>query len=75
MGFISAGLLSLRQTIERLGITSITVPALGCGLGRLDWSNARNLIHQRLGDLERVEVLLYPPRSSRCHSPDKTHYP
>jgi O-acetyl-ADP-ribose deacetylase (regulator of RNase III) len=49
MGFISAGLLSLRQTIERLGITSIAVPALGCGLGGLDWSNVRNLIHQRLG--------------------------
>lgn len=62
--FIRSGLLSLRRTIERLGITSIAVPALGCGLGGLDWPKVRELIYQQLGDLEGVEVVVYAPSSN-----------
>lgn len=59
--WIDDGLSSLRATITRLRITSIAVPALGCGLGGLPWPEVRALIEAKLGDLPDVEVWLYPP--------------
>lgn len=35
---VEAGLLSLKDEWDQLGITSLSLPALGCGLGGLDWS-------------------------------------
>jgi O-acetyl-ADP-ribose deacetylase (regulator of RNase III) len=59
---IEQGLDSLREEIADHGITSIAVPALGCGLGGLDWGDVRPLIGAYLGDLEGVQVLVYPPQ-------------
>jgi O-acetyl-ADP-ribose deacetylase (regulator of RNase III) len=75
VGFISTGLLSLRQTIEQFGVTSVAVPALGCGLGGLNWPEVRSLIYQHLGDLEGVEIVLYAPRVKGAGRLDKKHYP
>lgn len=59
--WILDGLLDLRRVIETRGIQSIAIPALGCGLGGLDWHQVRPEIERALGDLNAVEVLVYEP--------------
>jgi O-acetyl-ADP-ribose deacetylase (regulator of RNase III) len=58
---IDAGLPALAVEIDRLGVTSIAVPPLGCGLGGLPWADVRPRIEAALAPLTRVRVLLYGP--------------
>lgn len=58
---IESGLTALAGEITRLGIKSIAVPPLGCGLGGLDWGKVFPRIEAALGDLPGVEVLVYEP--------------
>ncbi len=58
---IQAGLEALASTIDLLGIRSIAVPALGCGLGGLDWNEVRQRIERELGRLEQVKVVVFEP--------------
>lgn len=60
--FINEGLLDLANQIERLSISSIAMPALGCNNGGLDWEDVQPLIQKALGPIENLEVLLYAPR-------------
>jgi O-acetyl-ADP-ribose deacetylase (regulator of RNase III) len=61
---IRAGLADLRQVISDYEITSIAVPALGCGNGGLGWRDVRPLIAGALGSLPGVEVVIYPPEGA-----------
>lgn len=58
---IDAGLAALVADVRRLGITSIAVPPLGCGLGGLDWAAVRPRIEQAFAALPDVRVLLFEP--------------
>jgi len=58
---IDAGLKSLVRTVRELGIQSIAVPPLGCGLGGLRWSDVRPRIESALGAVPNLEVKLYEP--------------
>jgi O-acetyl-ADP-ribose deacetylase (regulator of RNase III) len=58
---IDAGLAALVADVRRLGITSIAVPPLGCGLGGLDWAAVRPRIEQAFATLPDVTVLLFEP--------------
>jgi len=58
---IEAGLQSLVQAVRDLKITSIAIPALGCGRGRLEWTKVRSLIIDALTALPEVRALLYCP--------------
>ena len=58
---IEAGLAALVEDVRRLGIRSIAIPPLGCGLGGLDWSRVRPMIEQAFAALPEVEVQLYEP--------------
>jgi O-acetyl-ADP-ribose deacetylase (regulator of RNase III) len=62
---IEAGLHSLRHEVEARGIRSVALPALGCGLGGLRWSEVRPLIEQTLGALSGVRVAVFEPGESR----------
>jgi O-acetyl-ADP-ribose deacetylase (regulator of RNase III) len=62
---IKAGLNALRTEIERLGIESIAIPALGCGNGGLDWNDVRPLIEEALNGLN-VDAIVFPPQ----HAPE-----
>ena len=58
---IDAGLRALIADIRRLGIRSIAVPPLGCGLGGLDWADVRPRIERAFAQLPDVRVILYEP--------------
>jgi O-acetyl-ADP-ribose deacetylase (regulator of RNase III) len=58
---IESGLYALIQEIKRLGIRSIALPPLGCGLGGLDWKVVRPMIEKAFSDLPEVRVLLFEP--------------
>lgn len=60
---IDDGLSHLLDIIRMFNIESIAIPALGCGLGGLDWEDVKELIESRLGDLD-TEVRLYHPENS-----------
>lgn len=60
--WVRTGLDSLIEEIERRGIQSIAVPALGCGNGGLDWAEVFPLIREAFGRVPAVRVLVYPPR-------------
>lgn len=58
---IESGLKALVGDVHRLGIQSIALPPLGCGLGGLDWRVVRPLIEQAFATLPDVQVLLFEP--------------
>jgi O-acetyl-ADP-ribose deacetylase (regulator of RNase III) len=62
---IQVGLRVLRAEIERLKITSVAVPALGCGLGGLSWDIVLPVIEDELAGLHDVQLLVYPPRIAK----------
>ncbi len=61
---IEAGLQSLVLEIERLGIQSIAVPPLGCGLGGLDWQEVKPLIETYLGSLPHTRIVVFEPNTA-----------
>lgn len=66
---IEDGLKDLRHMLLTLSdteqadpaITSIAIPGLGCGIGRLSWGEVAPLIKEHLGDIQGLTVELYPP--------------
>ena len=61
--YIEEGLMALVNDIRDLGIQSVAIPPLGCGLGGLNWALVRPLIEQAFAPLPDVRVLLYKPSS------------
>jgi O-acetyl-ADP-ribose deacetylase (regulator of RNase III) len=57
--YIEQGLQVLAYELPNYPITSIALPALGCGLGGLDWAEVRPLIEKYLGNVENIEVIVY----------------
>lgn len=58
---IEAGLQHLQKNYGELGIYSVALPALGCGLGGLEWNDVKPLIEKYLGNLPDLDVLVYEP--------------
>lgn len=58
---IDQGLAYLAQQIPVWGVTSLAIPALGCGEGGLDWADVHPLIVQHLGPLG-ILIDLYLPQ-------------
>ena len=59
---IEKGLWALRDDVKRFKIKSIAIPALGCGLGQLEWDDISPLIHKIMGSLPDVQVIVFPPK-------------
>jgi len=59
--YIETGLQALALKIRLWDLHSIAIPALGCGLGGLDWNIVRPTIEAALGDLP-IHVRLYAPQ-------------
>ncbi len=47
--------------IQERGIESIAIPALGSGLGGLDWRRVRPLLERELNGLDEIRVTVYEP--------------
>lgn len=60
--WVDLGLQHLRQAVEEHDpwISSIAVPALGCGLGGLSWTQVYPLILKHLGGLQSQVKIIYP---------------
>jgi O-acetyl-ADP-ribose deacetylase (regulator of RNase III) len=56
------GLAALAAKVPLLGVKSLAVPALGCGLGGLKWGAVRPEIKGALGHLS-MKVLVYEPEA------------
>jgi O-acetyl-ADP-ribose deacetylase (regulator of RNase III) len=61
---IRSGLDSLTAEINRLGIHSIAIPALGCGLGGLDWQVVREELENRLLACKTSKIMVFEPKES-----------
>lgn len=56
--WIESGLKDLRRFLVENHVGSVAIPALGAGLGGLDWTDVRALIERELAGLE-TEVIVY----------------
>lgn len=57
---IEKGLQWLRDNYKKAGVKSLAIPALGCGLGRLDWRDVGPLMYKYLNTLH-IPVQIYLP--------------
>jgi len=58
---IATGLDWVVDNHKTLGIESLAIPALGCGLGQLDWKDAGPTMSQALAKLD-IQAAIYLPR-------------
>jgi O-acetyl-ADP-ribose deacetylase (regulator of RNase III) len=59
--YIRDGLEDLVAQVDRLGISSIAIPPLGCGHGGLDWTAVKPLILKAFDARAHVRVVLFEP--------------
>jgi O-acetyl-ADP-ribose deacetylase (regulator of RNase III) len=60
--WIESGIESITEVVLNRGFTSIAIPALGCGLGGLDWNDVRPLIEAAAERMPGTLVMIYGPR-------------
>lgn len=60
LSYIQSGLEWFRKNYQRLGITSVAFPPLGCGNGGLPWSTVGPLMFKMLSDLP-IDIEMYAP--------------
>ena len=59
---VKDGLSDLVMWVQILDIKSIAIPALGCGLGGLDWHDVKPLIEEAARQMPETLVLIYGPQ-------------
>lgn len=57
---IEDGLKYLASNYDNMGIDSLAIPPLGCGLGGLDWVDVKYLMEKYLSGID-LEVYIYVP--------------
>ena len=60
--FIEHGLKDLVSRIGDYDIGNLGLPALGCGLGGLDWRDVKPVILDHLTGLKNLDVYIFEPR-------------
>ncbi len=63
--WIESGILWIRDNYRILNIRTLAIPAVGCGLGGLDWYVVKSIIEKHLGDLDDLTVTAYPPQERK----------
>ena len=59
--YIEAGMKDLVRVLAQREIRSVAIPALGAGLGGLDWKVVRPIVMAPLARLPNVEALVFEP--------------
>lgn len=62
ISYIEQGLDDLCRFIQEKKIKSIAVPALGCGLGGLEWKKVSQIIREKLEGIDGLVVDIFPPK-------------
>lgn len=62
LAIVEAGLTGLVAEVRRLGLGSLAVPPLGCGLGGLAWTDVLPRISAAFAALADVRVLVFAPQ-------------
>ncbi|MDE2688571.1 MAG: macro domain-containing protein [Chloroflexota bacterium] len=62
---IRLGLRNLHRQLLIRGITSVALPALGAGLGGIDWKDVRALIETELGTQTAIEIIVCVPQKRK----------
>lgn len=65
---VEAGLDDLVRVLTERRISSVAIPALGCGNGGLDWADVRPLIVAACDRMPDVRVLIFSPEGPRTSS-------
>lgn len=60
---IAAGLTALREHLQTCGAVRVTIPALGCGHGGLEWARVSEMIREELKDID-AEIYVFEPGDS-----------
>ena len=60
--FVRDGLEDFVRVIESHGMTSVALPALGCGAGGLEWKAVRALLEASLEPVNNVAFEIFEPR-------------
>lgn len=60
--YIERGLDDLVHIINQYEIKSIAIPALGAGLGGLNWNEVKKVIENKLRSLENIEIYVFEPQ-------------
>lgn len=62
MEYVVDGLKFLAENYEKMDIKSIAIPAIGCGLGGLNWEDVKEQITSVLSELDnKIEIEIYEP--------------
>ena len=70
MEWIVEGLNALVKFTQRTHVTSLAVPALGCGLGGLQWPSVFDAMSAAFQDVPtETRVSIYPPQNKRNFRP------
>jgi O-acetyl-ADP-ribose deacetylase (regulator of RNase III) len=60
--YVASGLFGLNNVFKEKGIRSVAIPALGCGLGMLDWSVVKEMVQKHHDEFwQDISVELYEP--------------
>lgn len=60
---IKSGLDDLKRLIEEMNIKSIAIPALGSGLGGLNWQVVKKIIEEKLKDINDCQIIIFEPQN------------
>jgi O-acetyl-ADP-ribose deacetylase (regulator of RNase III) len=63
--FVRDGLENFVRVIEAKKISSVALPALGCGTGQLDWKTVRELLGASLEPLDHVAFEIFEPGAEK----------
>ncbi|AZQ59731.1 Appr-1-p processing protein [Maribacter sp. MJ134] len=62
--FIEKGLEELKKVIKEKKIQSIALPPLGSGNGGLQWFRVKEIISNKLSEVENCQVIVYEPNAN-----------
>jgi O-acetyl-ADP-ribose deacetylase (regulator of RNase III) len=65
--YVENGLIWLSEYLQDRKGKTVTLPALGCGHGGLEWDKVKTLIEKHLKNTQ-ANVLVFEPSSSKAHS-------